>query len=591
MKKMLHLSLFLKIASIVAVSLIVTNLLTVMIATNITKKLFSESFTLLNDRIMEQVRDNFNNYNTQIVSSINTYRQNPSLKEVFTQDIVDQNRLFRVFYEMKSYMKSVEKSSVFPTYNTLTLGANGNFFVAMSDEPIYTKEEYMQMPLTQMSVKNPHKLFYRYSNTGLTRFYKDKDVIIAVKQLIDPYSAVNFGTIFIVIDENSFCDMYANCVTEGSDVLMLSSDGTVVSSNVKSTIGSQLPSLLDQARQNIESGKSSSDFDYNGAPCTLIAKYLPVYDMYITNIVNKDYLLRDFRSMLPLLMSACFFVICAATILVFGIARRVTNPIRLLMRQMKKSRDGEFLKIEEITGSYEVRELQLGYNQMVEEIDLYVDRLVTEQERRRRSEITALQMQINPHFIYNTLASIKFLSWQGNNNAVTETINALIRLLQNVVGEIDQLIPVSEELENLKSYVAINHMRYGDDIKVYYDVAEECLNCRVPKLIIQPFIENSFFHAFQQKRSGSIHIFMRCKEEYFICEVIDNGSGMTEAECRKIAGGEGKNHFSGIGIHNVDERIKLIYGESCGVRITSEIGVGTTVTITMAARFAENGET
>lgn len=578
----LHASLFLKIAAILVVSLIATNLLTAALTAEVSKRLFVDSFTLLNDNLMQRVTQNFADYNTQTVSIFHTYRQNMPLKECMTERITDQKRLFKLYYDMKSYMKSAETTSIFPTYNTVTLGINGDLFLGNSGIPLYGGEVYQNMPLTQLSREHPNKLFYRYSPSGLTLAQRDRDSIIAAMQLIPHLGGYSFGTLFITIDEPSFYSLYESCVTEGSEVLVLSADGTVVSGSNKALIGSSNPELLAQAVACANEEERYADISYNGRPCALIVKYLPDFDMYLANLVDKNAMLGDFLRARPYIIGSCALVILLAVCLTFYVARRVTTPITTLIARMSENRRGTFVPIQEITGSYEVRELQHGYNEMVDELGRYVSQLVEEQTQRRRSDIALLQSQINPHFLYNTLASIKYLSWQGEQGAVTETINALIRLLQGVMGPIDETIPISEELENLKSYVTINHMRYGDDIQVYYHADASCLNLHIPKLILQPFLENSFFHAFQTKRRGCIHVFIREKGGYLVCEIIDDGDGIADASLCSLNDARDKGHFSGVGVRNVDERLRLIYGADCGVRISSELGVGTTVTVTIA---------
>ena len=207
------------------------------------------------------------------------------------------------------------------------------------------------------------------------------------------------------------------------------------------------------------------------------------------------------------------------------------------------------------------------------------------QKEKRKAEISALQMQINPHFIYNTLSSIKWLVWQENKSKASEVIDAFISLLRNTISNKNEMITVSDEIENLKNYVLINHVRYGDKINVNFFVMPECEGYIIPKLILQPFIENAFFHAFTDRDSGSIHVFVNKNNENLICEIIDNGIGMTSEDLKNIYTGNHKknNNFTSIGINNVNDRIKLIYGDNHGVNITSEPERGTIIKLSLPA--------
>jgi two-component system sensor histidine kinase YesM len=576
------LSLFIKLSIVMIISLLASNIFISALAMSIMEDSFIDSFTIANEKTLNQISDKFASFNTTIASVVNTYRQNSFLREYFTQDISDQTRLFKVCYNMKTYLKSIEQTSSYTDLNVIAVGVNGRTFISSGDTLNISIADLEKHPITVQSKVNPSKIFYNYCFPGITTNTKRDHVIIVTKQLIDPYTATNFGTIYITIDESVFSNMYGDIWPNGSKTEILSSNGMVVSSSDKRLVGTMDTIMVKLSAAHIESGGPYTNIKHNKNDGVLIAKYLPVYDMYMVNIIDKNYILKGFIESQPLIYLVCFFISFLAIALVFLITRRITQPLTHLVSHMRGAKNGNFTKVSEVRGSYEVRELQQVYNIMVDEIDNYVNRLVSEQKGRRKAEISALQMQINPHFLYNTLASIKYLSWQGNTQAVTDTINALILLLQNTISKTDEKITVQEELLNLKNYVAINHVRYGSDIEVEYSVDDDCLDCLIPKLIIQPFIENAFFHAYQKKQEGCIRIFIKHRVDKLICEVIDDGDGISIDRCDKLLNKKyEKDHFSGIGIRNVDERLKLIYGEEYGVKIISKVGVGTTVTIEM----------
>lgn len=145
-----------------------------------------------------------------------------------------------------------------------------------------------------------------------------------------------------------------------------------------------------------------------------------------------------------------------------------------------------------VTGSYETRQLSTAFNYMLKELNDYVAQLVETQKEQRNAELAALQQQINPHFLYNTLASVNILVQRGSKEQATETIHALISLLQNTISNVKETITVEDELINLKHYVFITQVRNGNRIKVETFVSPDCMNAKVPKLILQPFIENAF---------------------------------------------------------------------------------------------------
>lgn len=190
-------------------------------------------------------------------------------------------------------------------------------------------------------------------------------------------------------------------------------------------------------------------------------------------------------------------------------------------------------------------------------------------------------MQINPHYIYNTLASIKWLIWQKNTEKSIEIMDAFIQLLRNTISNTDEYISLEQEIENLNNYILINNTRYGDRIKVEFYVSKQVKKYKIPKMILQPFIENAFFHAFPSNETGYIQVFMREKENQMQIEIIDDGVGMEQTQTQGGWMEQKKEHFSGIGMNNVDERLKLLFGQEYGVKIKSSKEEGTTVIVTI----------
>lgn len=173
-----------------------------------------------------------------------------------------------------------------------------------------------------------------------------------------------------------------------------------------------------------------------------------------------------------------------------------------LVKQIESASDYDFDEYVAVSGTYETRKIGIAFNSMLDELHEYVDQLVLSQKQRRNAELAALQQQINPHFLYNTLASIKFIASKGNIAETEAMINSLISLLQNTIGDVNETITVDQEINNLRNYVLINQKRYGDSVKVNYFVAPNCHDILIPKLILQPFMENSFFMALSINRKG-----------------------------------------------------------------------------------------
>lgn len=153
-------------------------------------------------------------------------------------------------------------------------------------------------------------------------------------------------------------------------------------------------------------------------------------------------------------------------------------------------------------------------------------------------------------------------------------------MLRSTIGNTDEYTTVEKEIENLKNYVFINNTRYGDKVQVEYFVNFGCEECQIPKMILQPFVENAFFHAFPYERKGKITILVRKLDDNLQIQIIDDGVGIDQKRLKEISEGNTKTeHFTGIGVNNVDDRLKLLYGSQYGILIESEENKGTRITV------------
>lgn len=317
-------------------------------------------------------------------------------------------------------------------------------------------------------------------------------------------------------------------------------------------------------------GRRAETYDDNGfRQCALLS--------------DAEYAER-YRTELVILLA--ILVTGAAGFVIFWLIRAQTKPIYELAHTMEKVREGNLEEYAEVKGTEEIRQFTSTYNTMIRDINQYIEQIVSIEKEKRTAEIHALQMQINPHYMYNTLASIKWLAWQQDTKKTTEVIDAFISLLRNTISNTDEFITVEQEIRNLENYVKINQVRYGYHVKVEYYIPAQCMELRLPKLILQPFVENAFFHGFPEGRTGCIQIFARLEERYLRFDIEDNGVGMNAEtlmslkQKEKIKG----EHFTGIGVNNVDDRIKMIYGMDYGINIVSKEESGTTVTIKIPIR-------
>ena len=228
---------------------------------------------------------------------------------------------------------------------------------------------------------------------------------------------------------------------------------------------------------------------------------------------------------------------------------------------------------------------------MVEDLKIYMRDLVYQQQLLRSAELKAMQAQIRPHFLYNTLESISYLSQMGENAKIKVMTQSLIGLLRMTVGDIRTTVTLQEELEGVKQYINIQNIRYGNTLKESIYAEPETEGCRILKLLLQPVVENAIIHGIAPLGSpGVIMIYARREEQGICIEISDNGMGMEPGEAESLlADGKREGNFSGIGIANVQQRIRALYGKDYGLVIYSQPGNGTTVEVHLPF-VADEGE-
>ena len=312
-----------------------------------------------------------------------------------------------------------------------------------------------------------------------------------------------------------------------------------------------------------------------------------------TNV--KELLSKSRQAQSVYVLTAIILVIVALLFSRF-MARSITLPIQKLRDSMKKVQEGDFTFVMGFPGrnvsdvvvdsKNEIGSLTKSFDVMTHRIHELMEQNVHEQEEKRKSELKALQSQINPHFLYNTLDSIIWMAEGKKNEEVVLMTASLARLLRQSISNEDEVVPIANEVEYARGYLTIQKMRYKDKLEFQIEVDSSILYIPLIKLVLQPIIENAIYHGLKYKESKGLLIvkgFM--KDGNAVLQVIDDGVGMDEETLAHIYDKHKVNyHSNGVGVYNVQKRLKLYYGEDYGITYTSELGKGTTATITIPGR-------
>ncbi|QHT62247.1 sensor histidine kinase [Paenibacillus lycopersici] len=285
-------------------------------------------------------------------------------------------------------------------------------------------------------------------------------------------------------------------------------------------------------------------------------------------------------------------LICLAAALIMAafLSSRLMKPLRNLVGLIKKVQHGDLdVRLDTIRND-EIGYLSKNFNMMTARLKEMHSEIYREQELKRKAELSALQAQIQPHFLYNTLDSIKWMAVIRGEQQISDMISALVNLLRNSVNLGNETIPLRKEIENLKHYIHIQQMRYCHSFEMAYLVAEEALEYGIPKLILQPLVENALFHGLEaMESSGLIALEVMLEDGHIVCRISDNGKGMDPGLLKDVMAGRILSRFSGISVKNVHERLQLHYGTQYGLEFRSAEGAGTTVIVRFPAALPKEG--
>ncbi|SFM10238.1 sensor histidine kinase [Halanaerobium salsuginis] len=291
-----------------------------------------------------------------------------------------------------------------------------------------------------------------------------------------------------------------------------------------------------------------------------------------------------------------FISLLLTSLFTIYLSYNLTEPLKKIIRQVNQISLGVFDQNKHIEGQDELGILGAKINSMSESIKILMKKIVEEEEKKRKFELKALQNQINPHFLYNTLNSIKWMAIVHGNDGIKRMIVALGRLLRNLSVDTNKEIKLKEELAILDDYIYIQEIRYNGKIKFEKEIKQaELLNAQILKFILQPLVENAIFHGIEAKEKADLVKVIISRDESnnkeknrLEIKVFDNGVGMSEDIQSKIlnnTAAKHKNSLNGIGLYNVNQRIKINYGAEYGLKINSKPGEFTEIIIRLPIKF------
>lgn len=402
------------------------------------------------------------------------------------------------------------------------------------------------------------------------------------RKIIDYNTLKEYGYLLIDLEEGILEQAYASLIDDSqTQVFIVNRAGRIISHPDKSKIGTTII-FEPYANAVLADAEGHSTVSYRDT-MDRVAIYatIPNHDWKVIKTVSVDVLYEEINRIQTYFVTGG--IIYSIVIIVFMLifAFRYTEPMIRLMSIMKHVEEGDLAVRAEILSDDEVGQLGGSLNRMIGEMQTLIDTLIAEEQSKKALELEVLHAQINPHFLYNTLNTIKWMAKIQGSKSISNALTALIKLLRISTNLGRDMITLREELDYVRNYVVIQKLRFNEAIHMTFDVAEDCLDLQVTKLILQPIVENAIIYG-MESGSGDLHIAIAAHREVgsLIITITDDGPGIAPEVLSGIfREPTDVNKFSTVGLNNVNQRIKLYCGEAYGLTVETALGKGTRVTV------------
>ncbi|WHH61123.1 sensor histidine kinase [Petroclostridium sp. X23] len=467
------------------------------------------------------------------------------------------------------------------------LSSNGNFYTNDWGVDEYEfKKTYQSYFANQTTAKEHFTGLHEVNYHSLS----NSSVISYIRPIFDINSEKYIGTIIIDINYELLKEIFTiSSIQNDEKVLVIDRNGEKI---LNFPYNISLDNIVNDNPMLLEVEKTQLNKKVFGKESIIISNTIDYTDWKIIRIVSSDKIYRDTNKLktIATYISVVFIIISLSASLV--LSSTLTKPITELTHKVKLVEKGDLTVNVKVKSKDELGQLSNSFNNMVVKLKDLINKLLEEQKKKSDMEFQILQAQINPHFLYNTLDSIKWLAVIQNINNISDMATALINLLKYNISRTTPSVTLEEEIESVKNYIKIQKYRYGDIFSVKYNVQEETLKCTTLRFILQPIVENAIFHGFESvEGNGIIQISTKIRNGNLIIEVTDNGSGIDDDTLKSITEDANfKKKFSGIGVQNINERIKLYFGKNYGLCFSSELNEGTKVTLTLPVIFCTKEE-
>lgn len=520
--------------------------------------------------------------------TLNSFIQNDSLQNLLHSEAPNQEdeatqeekqsatTLLNNTLELQSFIHSIHVLGI----NDLTLSTHN---AILDPEGYAFYREYLSYARNNYSRKGTWSTLH---NANTSPSYTVK-VLSYTHPVYDKNSHRFLGVIIINLDYEVLQKMFfATSIQLNDRAIIVNSEGEILFNYPHfidfHSIFTDYPELL----QNRTMQFNAKVF---GKENLIVSETIDLADLKLVRIIPADTMTKDLNNIVTSTKSILILCIMICIFYAIWLTTTITRPLKVLTEACNRIEQSDLSARVQIRTKDEFGLLGKTFNLMMEQLSRNFERELTEQKRKSEIQFQLLQAQINPHFLYNTLDSIKWMAVMQDVNNIAEMSTALIHLLKYNLQQSDASATLKEELESVKNYITIQKFRYGDTFTYTTDISDDTLDCCVLRFILQPLVENCIIHGFDDIDSSyRIHIAAFIQNDCLHIRVIDNGNGMNQEERSKVNLGvsKQKGKFSNIGTQNIRERIKLYFGDDYNLVYDSEPNVVTVAELILPVIYA-----
>lgn len=369
----------------------------------------------------------------------------------------------------------------------------------------------------------------------------------------------------------------ANVIEESYSYLQ-NSDGDIIASSVLSTSLQQVD--FKELQETINYEEALVQTVINEVPVYYKAQYFPQMDWTMVTVIPKKYITSEVNQIRNQLLISIAILATIAYLFAYYISVSITIRVSRMVSRMKQVQEGDLDSIMPNGSKDEIGELIDNYNFMLRRIKALIQEQYLIGQELKSAELKALQSQINPHFLYNTLDLINWLSQKGKTEEVSFVTLSLANFYRFSLNKGEDISTIDHEIKHVQAYIDIQNSRFRNKIHLRTELDEKTLSCMIPKITLQPIVENAILHGILEKREkeGTITIRSKFERALLVLQIEDDGVGMTQERILQISDTDRKqrNHYA---VFNINERFRLLYGEQYRLHFESEVGKGTKVTI------------